>query len=194
MSLMMPWLWPADDSMLLWMRTWLIVISIVIAVIAIALWVLQSIGLMRMARKTGFPDPWLAWIPIASIYLFIKLAGDKKRKLGIAYAFIAVFGTLAAIISMEVLISPYIAATIAHYGSMMATFIPTMLCCIPLFVICITVAVLCFILLYNIFKRFKPDSAVLFLVLSIVFGFLAPLFVFVSSYGKPDAHEAPASD
>lgn len=36
-------------------------------------YILQSIGLYRMAKKLGHDSPWLAWIPFANIYLMFIL-------------------------------------------------------------------------------------------------------------------------
>lgn len=40
---------------------------------ACSFYVLQSIGLYKMAKKLGHDSPWLAWIPFANIYLMFIL-------------------------------------------------------------------------------------------------------------------------
>ena len=43
--------------------------------IDVALYVWFALCLYFIAKKTGTPNPWLAWIPIANIYLMCKVAG-----------------------------------------------------------------------------------------------------------------------
>ncbi len=47
------------------------------------LYILGAVGLYRMARKTGYGSPWLAWIPIANLYLMFLLPGGSFRVLAI---------------------------------------------------------------------------------------------------------------
>ncbi len=39
------------------------------------IYVYMSLCLMMIAKKTNTPNAWLAWIPIANIYLMCKIAG-----------------------------------------------------------------------------------------------------------------------
>ena len=41
----------------------------------IAVYIWMAICLMKIAEKTGTPNGWLAWIPIANIYLICMIAG-----------------------------------------------------------------------------------------------------------------------
>ena len=41
----------------------------------IAYYVYYAITLMTIAKKTNTPDPWLAWIPIANVYLMTRIVG-----------------------------------------------------------------------------------------------------------------------
>ena len=41
----------------------------------IAYYVYLAIALMTIAKKTNTPDAWLAWIPIANIYLMTRIVG-----------------------------------------------------------------------------------------------------------------------
>ncbi len=179
--------------------TAMLVFMVIIAAIAILYWVLQSIGLMRMARKIGFKDPWLAWIPGASLYLFMVVAGEKQRKLGIAYLFMSTLGFIVPIILMYAGIIPLIVNAAStpyeitrNMGSIFATAGVVGFGYFLLIVLGIAVAVIRFILQFHIFKRFKPNVAVVFTVLSIIFG-LGPIFIFAASFGTPDQEAGPAS-
>ena len=39
-----------------------------------AMYVYMSLALSTIATKTGTPNPWLAWIPIANIFLMLEIA------------------------------------------------------------------------------------------------------------------------
>ena len=163
-------------------------VFIVVAIIAMAIWLLRSIGYMRMAKKVGFADPWLAWIPGVNVYLFIKLAGGKKRKLGIAYLFMAFLGILSSIFIFCILAAPNIAFSMTGNATIHKLFVMNasmILGGILIFCIIMTLVVIRLILLYSIFKRFKPGASAAFIVLSIFFSFLEPIFIFVSSFGEP---------
>lgn len=179
-----------------WLPAFMAIIVILAVACALALWVIRSIGLMRMARKLGFPDPWLAWIPGASEYLFVKTAGEKQRKLGIAYMFVMTFGVLAGAVFLAAGCIPAMMSGVAlRSGMMFGAMMPAALGMLPWLIFIILVAIAVFvlrlILLYSIFRRFKPQQAVLFLVLSIFFKFLGPIFLLVSSFSEPYKNASP---
>lgn len=49
----------------------------------IVLYILGAVGLYRMARKVGYDSPWLAWIPIANLYLMFALPKKPFRILAL---------------------------------------------------------------------------------------------------------------
>ncbi len=48
---------------------------VVALVIGIAVYVYMALALMTIAKKTKTPNGWLAWIPIANLYLMTQIAG-----------------------------------------------------------------------------------------------------------------------
>ncbi len=44
-------------------------------ILGIAVYIYTSLALMKIAKKTGTEPEWLAWIPIANLYLLSKIAG-----------------------------------------------------------------------------------------------------------------------
>ncbi|MFH1589377.1 MAG: hypothetical protein ABIB43_02310 [archaeon] len=63
------------DSMDAGMWGLLVGLDIAFVIVAIALYVYQAFALMAIAKKTKTPMGWLAWIPIANIYLMTQIAG-----------------------------------------------------------------------------------------------------------------------
>ena len=60
------------------------------------MYVYTALVLMTIAKKTNTPNGWLAWIPIANVYLMTQLAGVPGWwTLAILLAFIPFIGGLA---------------------------------------------------------------------------------------------------
>jgi hypothetical protein len=47
----------------------------IFVVIFIAIYIYTALVLMTIAKKTNTPNPWLAWIPVANLYLMTRIAG-----------------------------------------------------------------------------------------------------------------------
>jgi hypothetical protein len=71
-----------------------IVGAIITLILSVVLYILQAIGVMRIAKKLGVGHRWLAWIPIAKAYLIgdcaeasIARNGKKPAKWGMIILF-----------------------------------------------------------------------------------------------------------
>lgn len=70
----------------------------VMVIVMIAVYIYSAIALMAIAKRTNTPNGWLAWIPIANIYLMTQIGKQSGWwTLGILVAFIPVLGTLAVL-------------------------------------------------------------------------------------------------
>ena len=73
-------------------------ILVFVIVFFIAIYIYMALALMAIAKRTGTPNGWLAWIPIANVYLMLQIAGISGWwTLGILATFIPVVGTLAVV-------------------------------------------------------------------------------------------------
>lgn len=63
--------------------TFVTIFFIIFFVLLAGLYVLNSIGLYRMAKKMGHDKPWLAWIPIANMWLMFTLPDSEYRVLAL---------------------------------------------------------------------------------------------------------------
>ncbi len=125
--------------------------------IGIALYVLSALGLFTMAKRRNIENAWLAWIPVAQLYILGEIIGPVKlgdfdvSKPGL-YLLVGILGlwVLAQIPKIGFLFS--LAITVVSIGA-----------------------------LYYLFKRYTTENTpVLFTILSVITcGFLAPIFVFV---------------
>ena len=156
---------------------------------SVASYVLSAVGMYRIAKRRGIHHPWLAWVPIGNSWLLggisdhyqyvAKQKVTKRRKtllilnivmLGISVLF---SGTLAATVLAvegtggEVLSVIAIAlSTISYIGVMGLS---------------VAIVIFSYIAYYDLFQSSKPNFAVLFLVLGIIFNVTLPFFVFACS-------------
>lgn len=134
----------------------------VFVLIGIAFYVLMSLGLMKLAENKGIENAWLAWIPIANMYI-----------LGLVIEDLQIFNY--DIPKIEVVLP---------VGSLVVGILGA----IPVLgqLIAIAFAIVSIAALYKLFKMYRPESAVLFTVLGIILG-LAPVFVFIIRNDQPVA-------
>ncbi len=52
------------------------IFSFVLLLIGAVFYILKSIGLSTLASNRGIQDPWLAWIPVADLYIAGQLVGE----------------------------------------------------------------------------------------------------------------------
>ncbi len=123
--------------------------------IGIALYVLFSIGLMKLAKNKGIENAWLAWIPIGQLYIMGKVIGTfkifdweiPKAEMWLPLGFvIAVVLFLIPLIKAFVPLSLFLASGFAFY---------------------------------KLFAMYRPKNATLYTLLSMLLGFMGPILVFV---------------
>jgi len=72
-----------------------------VLIIGLAIYVFVAIALMTIAIKTSTPLAWLAWIPLANIYLMTQIAGlSGWWTLAILLPIIPFIGQIALIVIM----------------------------------------------------------------------------------------------
>ena len=134
---------------------------VIFSIIGIAAYILTALGLYKMAQKQGEPNAWLAWVPIAQLYIIGKIV--KELKLGTLVIprmdMVLPLGALAVAILSWIPVLGWLLA-VAFY----AMFIYT---------------------LYLLFKKYVPDQAVLYTVLSAL-GLFA-VFIFIIRDKEPVA-------
>ena len=168
-----------------------------IGIIALALYLLQAIGLYRMAKKVGFSSPWRGFIPFANTFLFGKIAekyvkkdGKPSAKFGgLLLAFeiltlVLAIVTIAFTVSMIfVLVSSGDETELAY--SIVAPMVTMFISCFVLMGVSIAYIVLYYVALWRIFTAFDYNNATVYFVLSILFSFLGPIFIFVLRNKQP---------
>ena len=136
---------------------------IILVIVGIALYIDMALALQAMAKKLDLENTWLAWIPIANVYLMGKIAGDE----------VTIFQKKIPKLSLVLLvgcIAIMIISGIPVIGQLAA----------------IAYAVLSFFAMYKVYRIFSESSAVLFIVLSIVLNVTAPFLMLMASKNEPN--------
>ncbi len=128
-------------------------LGMIFILIGVGLWILKSIGLSQMAKKRGIENEWLAWLPVADLYIMgtiveeMNLFGIQINNLGLWFPVISLFGGL--------------------------------LSSIPILGIILFIGVLVFQIafIYKLFSLYT-DQATIYTVLCVFFAFLWPIFIF----------------
>ena len=139
----------------------IVVISLVIGLIC---YVFHSLGLYTMAKNRNLDNPWLAWIPLANNYLMGELINDDVSistwHIPYAKLFLPLMGLALSVVMTLLGFIPYLGAFMGILLSLALSFY----------------YYAAQFWLYSIYDR---DHRVLYLVLSIIFPFLGPIFVFI---------------
>lgn len=142
-------------------------------------YVLTALALYTIARRRGISNPWLAWLPVADTWLLGSLS-DQYRYVARGQEKHKRIWLLALNIAMVLMIGVVVMfALVLVFGRPAFSWLYLLGLCLILLGIAAAVAVLHYMALYDVFVSCDPENAVLFLVLSIFVGAIAPLFLFV---------------
>lgn len=176
---------PTELSELLAVSTVSVIFLVMMGIallVGVGMYVLNSIGLYRMAKKIGHESAWLAWIPIAQFWLLFVLP-DQEFKVLVFNKVIrdrsnAFWIYFAITFGVPFVLSILMAIPILGYVVMLFSWI-------------IEIGVIFFLVCFlypayaDLYRMFVPDSNVkVFAILSIVIQFAAPILMLVAS-GKP---------
>lgn len=130
-------------------------IALIFFIVALVLYILASLGLYKLASNRRMENPWLAWVPIGNLYVLGKLIKTLK---------IDTF----EIPSIELVLP---------IGSVVAAILGN----VPLigWIVSIAYLVLCILAFYKLYKMYRPQQAIMWLVLSIIFPFMGPIFIYI---------------
>lgn len=126
----------------------------IFTILGLILYFLQAYGLYKMAENRGLENSWLAFIPVANLYIMGQLTGP--------------FNLAGMELRQPELILPIL--TIVSIG---LSGVPVLGAIANVLVI-----VLGIVALYYLFLRYIPSSAILYTILSVVFPPLGAIFIF----------------
>lgn len=160
--------------------------------LAVVSYVLQSLALYQLAKRRGIRNYGFAWAPIGSAWILNALGDQyegirtgRKQSLrwwvlgiacGIVVLVIAVFVIMFATMIPLTVYGDQLPRE--QIGTLMSSIAAFFLIYMLLIAALIALTVLNSISLYRVYCSTKPDCAVVFLVLSIIFGVTRPFFLF----------------
>lgn len=130
--------------------------------IPIILYVFSSLGIYTMALRKNIQYPWLAWIPIIKLFVLGEIIDEIVLISSLKIPYAQVILPIAAVCTSAFIAIPYLGWLIG-----------------------IGVAIYNYAAYYRLYKLYRPDSTILFLVLSIIFPFMLSIFPFVLRKEKP---------
>lgn len=160
--------------------------------LSLAVYVLTAISLYTIARRRGLHNPWLAWVPVANVWLvgslsdqyrYVALGQNKaKRKWLLALKIaVSILAVIVAVQAVSIIIQVVDVVNYYDYDAMLSAVLGSVLRMLALLVIALAVkigyAVVRYMALYDIYKSLDPANSVLYLVLSILFSITEPFFL-----------------
>lgn len=129
--------------------------AFIIFVLVIAMYMLSSVGLYMLATNQKINRPWIAWVPIANMYILGSLIKNLK------------------IDSYEI---PKIELVLP-----IGFLLTILFSCFPLigWIVNIAYLVLYLLSVFKLYKMYRPNQAVVWLILSIILPFMVPIFIFI---------------
>ncbi len=145
-------------------------LSVFVLILAVSLilglisYVFKAIGLYTMAKNRNFDHPWLAFIPTASNYILGGLINDQVSIGSFHIPYAKIFLTLLSFASALIMA---IFGSIPYLGSTLTVLIA------------LAISFYYYAALFRLYSIYEEKHRVVFLVLSIFFPFLGPIFIFV---------------
>ncbi len=149
----------------------------------IALYVMQSLSLYSIAKRRGIQKPWLAWLPVGSSwilgcisdqYRYVARGQVKNKRKTLLILNLVTLG-------VSVLFYVVLIVNVILYNTrldVLSIVMGVMLVSLMMSGLAIATAVIQYMALYDTFVSCDPNTATVFLVLSILFG-LQPIFLLV---------------
>lgn len=173
------------------------------AVIGIAIYLLESISVYKMAKSAEIKNPWLAFVPVANDWVFGTLAEKYKKKNGTKSArFGIILPVLEGIVLIEAIaltiftvisvkeITGYALDAVNTSAEMapeqFMSLIPVIILYFALIAVAIAYAVVFFIALWRVYSSFDKSNATLYIVLSLIFTISVPIILFIIRNRKPE--------
>ena len=178
---------------------------VIMLAFALTAYILESLGMYKIAQRRGIHNPWLAWVPVGNLWILgsisdqyqyvVKGKRTNRRKILLGMS----LGSVGTVLLMFVVIIA--AAVKAALGGSNADaaaaglmIIGVMLLYLVMFGLLITQMVFQYISLYDLYASCNPNNATLFLILSIFVSVTMPFFVFAcrnKDDGMPPRRQTP---
>ena len=172
------------------------IVYLLLLAFSIVSYVLNAVGMYRIAKRRGIHHAWLAWIPVGNSWLLGGISDHyqyvAKKKITARRKALLAMNIILMVLSGVVMAGAALIFAFSGPEDVMGSSILLIgllvIAYLALFGLSIAVLVVSFIAYYDLFQSSKPNSAVLFLILGVVFNVTLPFFVFAcgnSDKGMP---------
>ena len=178
------------------------VYMLVFSLISLVMYVLQSLGMYPIAKRRGINNPWLAWIPLGSMWILGSIADDYQLKANNAIKsrrktllilpivlLVLVFVMYAPLVGM--MVESVIDGNAPDMEDLVGSLAATGLIALVVMVITIVLTVFQYICMYELFASCDPSNKTVYLVLSIVVSGVAPILMFICRNKDDGLYPAP---
>jgi len=174
-------------------------------------YILTALGLYTIAKRRGINHPWLAWIPVADLWILGSLSDQyryvvkgeiksKRKSLLTLNIILAAISVLVLVFCGGLLVKVIMEAVNGYMDEralteLMGYAVGVMGLCLPLMGVGIAVTVIRYMALYDLYSSMDPENKVLYIVLSILINVTEPFLVFFlrnKDNGMPPRKEEPA--
>lgn len=169
---------------------------------AVVSYVLNAVGMYRIAKRRGIHHAWLAWVPVGANWLLGSISDHyqyvAKQKSTSRRKILLILSAILAVLSCVFIVAALVLALTGIGADTAATIFTVAIALIGylgMTGLSIAVMVFCYIAYFDLFRSCKPKYDVLFLVLGVFFNVTLPFFVFAcsgSDEGMPP-RQAPKS-
>ena len=163
-------------------------------------YVLQALGMYRIAERRGIHRPWLAWIPVANSwvlgsisdhYQYVTKHKQTKRRRIIPILEIAMIVVYVAVFA-SMLVMAFSMESTTTVSNEIGILFAMLFGFLILFGVAVAAVVFAYLACFDLFRSCRPQNEVLFLVLGIVVPITLPFFIFACSkydLGMPPKRE-----
>ena len=170
--------------------------SLLSLAVCVTLYIFQALGLYTIAMRRGIKNPWLAWLPITNMWVLGSISDQyryvfhgqirNRRKvlivLSIILAVMAVvlFVSWIAVAVNLILQIPEIMTMTPQkvMGSFSASLLGVAGIGIAMWALAVVAVVFRYVCVFDLYASCSPNNKVLFLILSILFPVILPVFLF----------------
>ena len=168
----------------------LAVMSALVLLLGLALYVLRAVGLYKMAKNRAIRCAWLAWIPVAGDWVLGSISDQyqyvvKGRIRGYRFVLVILSAVVAALGGAISVLSEEVVANLLGrliFGSGNVNTV-RLIVVVSLSVLCgagrLAYTVFSLLAHFDLYRSSTNKYSVLYLVLTIFFSFLEPIFVFI---------------
>ena len=173
---------------------WLILVLIVVLPIALATYIVNGISMMKISKKLGVENGWLAFVPFANYWLLGRLAEEDQKvyypeKKAVRWSVIYLVAVIVGMVISGVLGGIVGGVTAAleyseHASASMAVLLVEGVYILLTGVLSLAMNALMAIVLYKFYHRMAEKSAIWMTLLSIFVSFAQPVILLVLAFSK----------